>query len=108
MTDELVCPNCRRDEHLAGERRGELIRITCSACNLTWDRDPSPRCKTCGNRDVRVAPKAVWERVRGNQIITVALNTVYLCPGCDPDTLRAYLNSGTPIPPDENPAAGLK
>ncbi len=106
--DDLVCPNCHRDGDLSGERRGELIRITCATCNLTWDRDPSPRCKTCGNRDVRVAPKAVWERVRGNQIITVALTTVHLCPTCDPDTLRAWLNSGTPIAPDENPAAGLK
>lgn len=74
--DDLVCPHCHNDDHLAGERHGNIIRITCAACNLTWDRDPSPCCKTCGSRDVRVAPKAVWERVRGNQIITVALTTV--------------------------------
>ncbi len=78
--DDLVCPHCQDDDHLSGQRDGDIIRITCTVCNLTWDRDPSPRCKTCGSRDVRVAPKAVWERVRGNQIITVALTTVYLCP----------------------------
>ena len=106
--DELVCPNCHKDDFLAGERDGEIIRITCSACDLVWDRDLSPRCKTCGNPDVRVAPKAVWSRSRGNQLSTVALTTVYLCPTCDAEALRTYLNSGSPVTPDENPAAGLK
>ena len=35
---EIVCPNCGVDDHLSGERDGELIRITCSDCDLVWDR----------------------------------------------------------------------
>ena len=38
----------------------------------------------------------------------VALTTVYLCPDCDGDILRRHLDSGTPVPPEENPAAGLR
>lgn len=108
MSDDIVCPNCGLDEHLQGERRGDIIRITCSACQLEWDRDPSPRCPACGRTDVRPVPQAVWEKSRGNQLSTVALRTVYLCPVCDADALRRYLNSGTPIPPKENPASGMK
>ena len=105
MSDELVCPNCGLDDHLSGEPRGELIRITCSACELVWDRDPSPRCKRCGDAEVRAVPKAVWEKSRGTQLSIVALQTVYLCPACDAELLRGHLQSKTPLPPDENPAA---
>ena len=108
MTDDIVCPNCGRDEHLGGERRGELIRIACSACNLVWDRNPSPRCPSCGRGDVRPVPQAVWERSRGTQLSVVALTTVYLCPHCDGEVLRRHLDSGSPVPPRENPAAGLR
>lgn len=105
---EVVCPNCGTEEHLTGEPRGEILRITCSACNLVWDRDPSPRCPACDRSDVRAVPQAVWEKSRGNQLSTVALHTVYLCPACDADTLRVHLNSGGPVPPKENPASGWK
>ncbi len=106
MSADIVCPNCGLDDHLHGERRGDIIRITCSTCNIHWDRDPSPRCPSCGNTDVRPVPQAVWEKSRGNQLSTVALRTVYLCPECDRAELRRYLDSGTPIPPKENPASG--
>lgn len=53
-------------------------------------------------------PQAVWAKWRGNQLSTVALRTVYLCPSCDAETLRAHLNSGSPVPPEENPAAGWR
>lgn len=33
--EDLVCPHCHNDDHLAGERHGNIIRITCGACNLT-------------------------------------------------------------------------
>jgi ribosomal protein L37AE/L43A len=108
MSDEIVCPNCSSDEHLSGERRGDLIRLTCSACELVWDRDPSPSCPTCGNRDVRPVPQAVWEKARGSQLSIVSLNTVYLCPDCDSQRLRRFILSGTPLPPDDNPAEGMR
>ena len=103
---EIVCPYCGVDDHLSGERHGELIRITCSDCDLVWDRDPSPRCPTCAGADMRPVPQAVWERARGNQLSTVALRTIYLCPNCDAGRLRAHLDSGSPVPPEDNPAGG--
>lgn len=105
MTDELVCPNCRSDEHLTGERRGSVIRISCGACELVWDRDPSPSCPKCGGRAVRPVPQAVWEKSRGTQLSTSFLKTIYLCPECDRDRLKRFLDSGTPLPPDENPVS---
>jgi ssDNA-binding Zn-finger/Zn-ribbon topoisomerase 1 len=107
MSDDLVCPSCGADDHLQGERHGDLIRITCSTCNLVWDRDPSPRCRRCNNPEVRPAPQAIWGKARGTQLAVVALRTVHLCPDCDPDLLRRFLDSGIPIPPDENPAADM-
>jgi predicted RNA-binding Zn-ribbon protein involved in translation (DUF1610 family) len=106
VSADIVCPNCGVDDHLSGDRRGDIIRITCTACQLEWDRDPAPRCASCGNPDVRPVPQAIWAKSRGNQLSTVALRTVYLCPACDADELRRYLDSGSPIPPKENPAAG--
>ena len=103
---DVVCPNCGLEDHLTGERHGEVIQITCSACRLVWDRDPAPGCPSCSTTEVRPVPQAVWMKSRGNQLSTVALRTVYLCPTCDAETLRVHLNSGTPVPPKENPAAG--
>jgi len=108
MGDELVCPSCGSDEHLHGEPHDGLIRITCAACALVWDRDPSPACPTCGERDVRPAPEAVWEKSRGTQLSMVSMRIVYLCPVCDADRLRRWLDSGTPLPPRDNPAAGMR
>jgi len=56
MSDEIVCSNCGIDDHLSGERPGEVIHITCAACQLARDRDPSPRCCKCRNHDVEPAP----------------------------------------------------
>ncbi|MDZ7678318.1 MAG: hypothetical protein U5K29_07180 [Acidimicrobiales bacterium] len=104
MSNDLLCPNCGSDEHLAGEPHGDLIRITCSACDLIWDRDPAPRCASCGSTELRPVPQAVWEKSRGTQLSIVAMTTVYLCPDCDRDRLRRFLDSGTPLPPPDNPA----
>jgi ssDNA-binding Zn-finger/Zn-ribbon topoisomerase 1 len=107
MTEPIVCPTCESDEHLAGTPHGKLIRLTCSECNLTWDRDPSPRCAACGTADVRAVPQAVWEKARGSQLSIVSIRVIYLCPDCDAERLRRYIESGTPLPPDENPAEGV-
>lgn len=108
MSNEIVCPNCGRDDDLTGQAHDGLIRITCSACNLEWDRDPSPHCPTCASPNVQPVPHAVWEKSRGTQLSLVALRTLYLCPECDADALRRYRESGTPVPPKDNPATGTR
>lgn len=91
--EAVVCPRCGKDDHLAGERRGEMVRITCSACSLVWDRDPAPRCPECGLTDVRPVPEPVWAKVWGNQRSIVAYKTVYLCPVCDRRRLKEHLGA---------------
>lgn len=106
MDDDLTCPTCRTDEHLSGERHGDVIRIACAACALTWDRDPSapPPCPSCGGHDVRPVPQAVVEKSRGTQLSIVAVRTVHLCARCDAEALRRQLQTNSPLAPDENPA----
>lgn len=108
MSDDLLCPNCDSDDHLTGQPHGDLIRISCSACRLEWDRDPAPRCLTCGGSDVRAVPQAVVEKARGTQLSIIAMRAVYLCNTCDAELLRRQLQTNSPLPPDENPAAGLR
>lgn len=106
--DDLICPHCDSDEHLRGERDGDAIHMTCDACELTWDRDLKPRCKRCGNTDLRSAAQAVWEKSRGSQLSIVSVQTVHLCPDCDADKVARIRESNTPLPPEENPAAGMR
>lgn len=108
MSDDLVCPSCGTDDHLAGVRDGELIHIRCDACDLSWDRDLTPRCGTCGRDDVRSAAQAVWEKSRGTQLSIVSVRTVYLCPDCDAEKFARVRESNTPLPPDDNPAGGMR
>jgi len=102
---DISCPLCGTDEHLAGERHGELIRLTCSACATTWDRDPSPVCGRCGNADVVAVPKAAWDTSRGSQLSVSYITIVHLCPDCDTELLRRQRQTNSPLPPDVNPAA---
>ncbi len=104
MAPEIQCTVCGEREKLTGARTGELIHITCDACGHEWDRDPRGRCPGCGNTDLRAAPKAVVQKVRGNQISIVGTVTVHLCPDCDRDALDTHMRSGAPVPPDEPPA----
>ena len=108
MDDELLCPSCGVDDELTGEHDGEVIHITCGRCDLAWDRDLTPRCPTCGRDDVRAAAQAVWEKSRGTQMSIVSVQTVYLCPACDPDKLERVRESNTPLPPDVDPAGGMR
>lgn len=108
MDDDLTCPRCQSDEHLRGDRDGEVIHIACESCDISWDRDLTPRCKTCGGGNVRSAAQAVWEKSRGSQLSIVSVRTVYLCPDCDADKLARVLESNTPLPPEDNPAAGMR
>ncbi|MCC5950982.1 MAG: hypothetical protein JJU45_02685 [Acidimicrobiia bacterium] len=90
------------------ERDDDVIRITCEACDLTWDRDLTPRCPTCGTTDLRPAAQAVWEKSRGSQLSIVSVTTVHLCPVCEPERVQRVRESNTPLPPPDNPAGGMK
>jgi hypothetical protein len=103
--DELSCPTCRTDEHLEGIRDGDVIQITCRACGLTWERDPSPTCRECGTRDdIQTVSRPVIQKARGSQLSIVGMQVVHLCYPCFriDEQERGYRH----IPPDENPATG--
>ena len=34
--DELTCDTCGTDDHLRGERDGDVIHITCEGCGASW------------------------------------------------------------------------
>ena len=102
---DITCPACRTDEHLSGEPKGDLIRLTCAACGTAWDRDPSPRCKRCGSAEVVPVPQAAWDKARGTQLSVSYITVVHLCPDCDTDLLRRQRQTNSPLPPDVNPAA---
>ncbi|MFT7646839.1 MAG: hypothetical protein ACI8Y4_001579 [Candidatus Poriferisodalaceae bacterium] len=101
--DDLVCPACGETEKLNGERRGDLIHITCESCQQAWDRDPSPRCPTCEGDDLEAAIKAVVEKSRGSQLSIVATQVVHLCRVCDEAVLAVYKIGRSPLMPDELP-----
>lgn len=100
---EIACPLCGESDDLSGSPENGEIVVTCHACNESWVRDTTPRCKTCGNEDVREAVQAVVEKSRGTQLSMTSLRQIWLCPDCDPEALQAWLLSNRPIPPDELP-----
>lgn len=100
----LACPACGEEEHLAGERDGDQITVTCENCGATWQRDLAPRCRTCGSDDVQDVPLAVVEKGRGTQLSVVGTRMVHLCSTCDAETLARYhRNRPNPLMPDELP-----
>lgn len=106
--DELTCPSCGLDDELTGERVDDVIVISCGRCDLSWERGLHPSCPTCGRDDLIKVPQAVWEKARGTQLSITSLQIIHLCPTCDPERLRIWWDSGTPLPPKENPAEGMK
>jgi transcription elongation factor Elf1 len=99
----VTCPHCEEDENLEGNTVDGVITITCGECGARWDRDFTPKCPTCGSTEVRDALQAILDKSRGNQLSIQSLRVVWLCPDCDTDTLRSYLDSNVPLPPDELP-----
>ncbi len=80
---EITCPACGTDEHLLGRPEGEIIRITCTACDLTWDRLTAPHCDRCGGRDMVCVPEVLVERSRGTQMSIMGVQPHYRCRLCD-------------------------
>ena len=104
---DIRCPNCGEQESLAGRRDGDLILLVCERCNHQWERDPSPACPICGNRELRAVPLAILEKARGTQLSVIGTRTIHLCPDCDAETLeRWHRNRPNPLMPDELPTIG--
>jgi DNA-directed RNA polymerase subunit RPC12/RpoP len=103
MDDDLRCPTCNTDEHLTGERDGDAIMITCGACGLRWERDPSPACRECGTQvDIKVVLQPLIERSRGTQLSITGLQTIHRCWTCDQRINAAAQHRH--IPPGQHPA----
>ena len=103
MNVEPVCPACGEEERLLGEREGDVIRLRCDACGKRWDRDPRPTCPHCGGRDLVEAPKAVVEKVRGDQMSVVGYTKVQLCRSCNVALIEQLARSKAALPPDAMP-----
>lgn len=103
MTRQITCPACGEHDRLRGERDGELILLACEGCGHRWQRDPRPACPNCGGRDLVEAPKAVVEKVRGDQMAIVGYTKVQLCRMCDRDLIDTLARSKAPLPPDAMP-----
>ena len=101
--DDLTCPNCSEEDDLLGERDGDAITVTCQKCGCVWDRNLIPRCPSCGRHDMREALQAILDKSRGTQLSIQSMRVIYLCPDCDATKLRRWLDSNTPLPPDELP-----
>ena len=84
---EIVCPSCGTDEHLHGRPGDGVIHLTCTACDLTWDRLTTPHCGTCGSLDMVCVPEVLVERSRGTQLSITGVQPHYKCRTCDADEL---------------------
>lgn len=80
-----------------------MILLRCEACGHRWERDPRPTCPKCGRRDLVEAPKAVVEKVRGDQVSVVGYTKVPLCRSCDAALIEELARSKAPLPPDAMP-----
>lgn len=89
MALEILCPNCDTDDHLTGDRRDDVIVVTCGACGLSWERPVRPHCYRCGSTDVVAQPVPLLERSRGTQLSVTAMHIETLCRVCDADKLGA-------------------
>ena len=105
--NDLTCPNCGEEDNLSGRREGEpgneTITVTCGSCELSWIRDLTPRCPTCGSDDVRTALQSIVEKSRGTQLSIQSMRVVYLCPTCDPERLADLNQTNSPLRPAELP-----
>ena len=99
--DDLTCDTCGTDDHLRGERDGDVIHITCDACGDSWDRPLTPRCPTCGAEDLVVEKRPWIDKSRGTQLSIVGMTKVHLCRICDADEISREWRH---IRPGEHPA----
>lgn len=101
---DIICPDCGEREALLGQRHGDVITLSCERCGAEWERDPSPKCPSCGGRELRRVPLAIVEKGRGTQLSVVGTRRIHLCIECDAETLEAWQrNRPNPLMPDQLP-----
>lgn len=104
---DIECPQCGEADDLAGARDGDIIQLTCGACNHEWPRDLTARCPQCGGEDLQTVPLAIVEKSRGTQLSIVGTRAIYLCSACDAEKLERYhRNRPNPLMPDVLPTIG--
>ena len=47
--------------------------------------------------------QAILDKSRGTQLSIQGMKVVWLCPDCDAEKLRRWLDSNVPLPPDDLP-----
>lgn len=89
MALEIICPRCETDDALLGKPRNDgQIQLTCSACNVTWARDPRPKCEQCGGDDLYHVPQVILEKSRGTQMSVQGIHVEYGCWACNPPEVK--------------------
>lgn len=97
MAQEIVCTTCRTDDHLSGSRRDDdLIELHCSACDVTFTRDPRPSCPKCGGFEMEAMPKILLEKSRGSQLSIQGVQREFLCRECDDDEIHQQRDGHLP------------
>lgn len=79
---DFACPKCGEDDRIRGQRRGDLIRITCEACGHSWERDPRRRCVYCDSQDLRYTPMPLWTGGRGTMQTPAGTREAWTCEDC--------------------------
>ncbi len=88
MATEIVCSECGTDDHLRGTPTADgLIELFCSACGVTFTRDPRPSCAKCGGFDMEAMPQVVVEKSRGSQMSIQGVHREFACRVCDADQI---------------------
>lgn len=80
---EVVCPACGEDDDLRGERRGDVVAVTCGSCDTVFDRDLTPRCTACGSDElVPVSANLLEDAGRGDMTTPTGIVRRWLCWSC--------------------------
>ena len=80
---DLRCPSCGEDEELLGERRAEVVVVTCESCGTEFDRDLVPRCTACAGTDlVPVRTNLLEDSGRGDMTTPTGIVDTWLCWSC--------------------------
>jgi hypothetical protein len=99
MALEIICPSCARDDDLSGEPVDDgTLQLTCSACQITWARDPRPKCPICGGDDLYHVPQVILEKSRGTQMSIQGIHLEYGCHRCQPKDVRVRGGSTHHLP----------
>lgn len=98
MVTQIVCTACGTDDHLSGSPRDDdLIELHCSACDVTFTRDPRPSCPKCGGFEMEAMPKVLLEKSRGSQLSIQGVQREFLCRKCDDEQIHEHRDGHLPV-----------